>query len=56
MMQALGISLDIIDRCENHVPGSKARRSYSITTMRMEVAAWAALGKNLEDGLQAHQH
>lgn len=29
MMQVVGISLDIIDRCQNHVlSGSKVRRSY----------------------------
>lgn len=29
MMQALGVSLDVIDRCQNHViPGSKVRRHY----------------------------
>jgi hypothetical protein len=29
MTQQLGVSLDIIDRCQNHVlPGSKVRRHY----------------------------
>jgi integrase len=29
LMQRLGVSLDIIDRCQNHVlPGSKVRRHY----------------------------
>lgn len=30
MMQALGISLELIDRCQNHVPGSKVRRHYML--------------------------
>jgi integrase len=29
LMQSLGVSLEIIDRCQNHVlPGSKVRRHY----------------------------
>ena len=49
MMQALGISLDIIDRCQNHVlSGSKVRRSYMHHDYADEKrAAWAALGKKL---------
>lgn len=46
MMQALGISLDIIARCQNHVLlGSKVRRSYMHHDYAQEKrAAWAALG------------
>jgi integrase len=49
MMQALGVSLDVIDRCQNHVlAGSKIRRHY----MHHEYAdekrlAWATLGDRL---------
>ena len=45
MMQALGISLDIIDRCQNHVlSGSKVRRSYMHHHYADEKrAAWEAL-------------
>ena len=33
MMQALGVSLDVIDRCQNHVmPGSKVRSSLLTVT------------------------
>ena len=51
MMQELKISLDVIDRCQNHVlAGSKVRRHY----MHYEYAdekreAWARLGKKIED-------
>lgn len=50
MMQALGISLDAIDRCQNHVlPGSKVRRHYMHHNYADEKrAAWAALGKKLK--------
>ena len=50
MMQALGISLDIIDRCQNHVlSGSKVRRSYMHHDYADEKrAAWGALGAKLE--------
>lgn len=49
MMQGLGISLDIIDRCQNHVlAGSKVRRHY----LRHDYAdekrgAWHKLGESL---------
>lgn len=48
-MQELGISLDIIDRCQNHVlSGSKVRRSYMHQDYADEKrAAWAALGERL---------
>jgi len=50
MMQALGISLDLIDRCQNHVlPGSKVRRHYMLHDYADEKrAAWAAMGEKLE--------
>lgn len=50
MMQALGISLDIIDRCQNHVlSGSKVRRSYMHHDYADEKrAAWGTLGEKLE--------
>ncbi|WP_332861424.1 hypothetical protein [Janthinobacterium svalbardensis] len=50
MMQALGISLELIDRCQNHVlPGSKVRRHYMLHSYADEKrAAWAALGKKLK--------
>ena len=49
MMQALGISLDIIERCQNHVlSGSKVRRDYMFHDYADEKrAAWAALGRRL---------
>ena len=50
MMQKLGISLDIIDRCQNHVlAGSKVRGHYMHHDYADEKrAAWAALGARLE--------
>lgn len=49
MMQKLGVSLDIIDRCQNHVlAGSKVRRHYMHHDYSEEKrAAWAALGAGL---------
>lgn len=49
MMQALGISLELIDRCQNHVlPGSKVRRHYMLHDYADEKrAAWAVLGRRL---------
>jgi integrase len=49
MMQKLGVGLDIIDRCQNHVlAGSKVRRHYMHHDYAQEKrAAWAALGKQL---------
>lgn len=51
MMQQLGISLDIIDRCQNHVmAGSKVRRHYLHHDYANEKAnAWDTLGKRLEE-------
>jgi len=50
MIQALGISLDLIDHCKSHVlSGSKVRRSYMHHDYADEKrAAWAALGAKLE--------
>ncbi len=49
MMQALGVSLEVIDRCQNHVlAGSKVRRHYLHHDYATEkAAAWRLLGSNL---------
>jgi len=49
MMQSLGVSLEIIDRCQNHVlPGSKVRRHYLHHDYADEKrAAWGLLGDRL---------
>jgi integrase len=53
MMQKLGVALDVIDRCRNHVlPGSKVRRHYMHHDYAEEKrAVWAALGKRLAQAL-----
>lgn len=50
MMQALGVSLDVIDRCQNHVmAGSRVRRHYLHHDYAHEKAeAWTKLGNKLE--------
>lgn len=50
MMQAEGISLDIIDRCQNHViAGSKIRRHYLHHSYENEKRdAWEQLGRRLD--------
>lgn len=50
MMQQLGVSLDIIDRCQNHVlGGSRVRRHYLHHDYKDEKsAAWNKLGERLE--------
>ena len=50
MMQSIGISPDVIDRCQNHVlPGSRVRRHYLHHDYAAEKrAAWQALGRRLE--------
>lgn len=55
MMQQLGISLDIIDRCQNHVmAGSKVRRHYLHHDYAQEKAqAWGKLGERLAGILTA---
>jgi len=57
MMQALGISLDVIDRCQNHVlPGSKVRRHYLHHDYADEKReAWAKLGSRLESILASEE-
>ncbi len=49
IMQSLGISLEIIDRCQNHVlPGSKVRRHYLHHDYAVEKRdAWRDLGQHL---------
>lgn len=50
-MQALGISLDTIDRCQNHIIfGSKVRRVYLRHDNGEEKRnAWRYLGSHLEE-------
>jgi len=50
MMQKLGVALDIIDRCQNHVlAGSKVRRHYMHHDYAEEKrAAWAVLGRCIQ--------
>ena len=49
MMQALGVSLDVIDRCQNHVlAGSRVRRHYLHHEYAEEKkCAWNLLGDRL---------
>ena len=51
MMQSLGVSLEVIDRCQNHViQGSKVRRHYFHYDYDKETAeAWCRLGTRLEE-------
>lgn len=48
-MQKLGVALDVIDRCQNHVlPGSKVRRHYMYHDYADEKRlAWAAIDSAL---------
>lgn len=50
MMQALGVGLDVIDRCQNHVmPGSKVRRHYMHHDYADEKRdAWGKLGARID--------
>ena len=50
MMQALGVPLDIIDRCQNHLlGGSKVRRHYLLHDYAEEKRqAWEMLGRELQ--------
>lgn len=50
MMQQLGVSLDLIDRCQNHVmAGSRVRRAYLHHDYAAEKKeAWARLGERIE--------
>jgi len=54
MMQALGVPLDTIDRCQNHVlKGSKVRRHYLHHDYAAEKReAWRLLGERLSEILQ----
>lgn len=56
MMQELGITLDIIDRCQNHLlGGSKVRRHYLHHDYAKEkTEAWNVLGERIENIL-AHR-
>jgi integrase len=53
MMQALGVSPDVIDRCQNHIlAGSKVRRHYLTHEYAAETReAWAKLGAEIESVL-----
>ena len=55
MMQELGIDINIIDRCQNHVlAGSKVRRHYLKYEYKDEKAhAWAKLGEKLQSILDS---
>jgi integrase len=55
MMQALGVPLEIIDRCQNHImAGSKVRRHYLHYDYANEKRqAWAKLGERIEQILSA---
>jgi integrase len=57
MMQALGVSLEIIDRCQNHVlSGSKVRRHYLHHDYADEKReAWRLLGERLSSILVTEQ-
>jgi integrase len=50
MMQQLGVSLDLIDRCQNHVmAGSRVRRAYLHHDYAVEKRdAWERLGERLD--------
>lgn len=49
MMQGLGVTLDIIDRCQNHVLPGKVRRVYLRHDYQVEkTEAWKKLGDRLE--------
>jgi hypothetical protein len=55
MMQALGVSLDVIDRCQKHVlAGSLVRRHYLHRDYAEEKKrAWNLLGDRLSEVLSA---
>ncbi len=54
MMQALGVSPDVIDRCQNHVlAGSRVRRHYLKHEYNDEKrGAWRLLEAEIERGLE----
>lgn len=49
-MQSLGVSLDVIDRCQNHIiAGSKVRRHYlHYDYAKEKKEAWNKLGQKIE--------
>jgi len=51
MMQALGITPEVVDRCQNHVlKGSRVRRHYLTHPYNLEKReAWHRLGAEIED-------
>jgi SRSO17 transposase len=51
MMQQLGVSLDLIDRCQNHVlAGGRVRRAYLHHDYASEkLEAWTKLGDRIDD-------
>lgn len=51
MMQEIGVTLEIIDRCQNHLlGGSKVRRHYlHYDYAKEKTEAWRRLGERLED-------
>lgn len=54
MMQSLGISIDLIDRCQNHIMKGKVRRHYLHHDYAREKAeAWSLLGERIEAILTA---
>lgn len=56
MMQGLGIPLDIIDRCQNHVMKGKVRRHYLHHDYAKEKAeAWRLLGDRIEEILSTEK-
>ncbi|EPJ76131.1 MULTISPECIES: site-specific integrase [Pseudomonas] len=58
MMQMLGVTLEIIDRCQNHLlGGSKVRRHYLHHDYAKEkTEAWRLLGERIEAILTTGQH
>lgn len=57
LMQSMGVPIDIIDRCQNHVlPGSKIRRHYLHHDYAEETReAWKLLGSYLESIIGSHK-
>ena len=49
-MQELGVTMEVIDRCQNHViAGSKVRRHYmKYDYLKEKADAWAKLGERLD--------
>lgn len=49
MMQSMGVSLDVIDRCQNHLLAGKVRRVYLRHDYEAEkTEAWRQLGKKID--------